>query len=252
MRSQVRRWALSELEQVRHQRLGQEWVPHWHAEWSIGAVVHGTCECSVAGQRLAPTTGDLLAIAPGTVHTGALLSPAGQAAVLVVMLYVPTPWFESRGLAPPPCSGRLQAPELAAAAQQLDSQAAVERWLHQALPALGQGLERLDGGAPMQPRAQRLLLTLQAEVIQGQHSVGALAAACGISRERLHRVVKRWTGMAPADYLRAVRVNRAREMLLAGESPADVAAACGFADQAHFTRWYRKVFGYTPGDLLNA
>lgn len=251
MRSQVRRWALSELEQVRHQRLGQEWVPHWHAEWSIGAVVHGTCECSVAGQRLAPTTGDLLAIAPGTVHTGALLSPAGRAPVLVVMLYVPQPWFASRGLAPPPSSGRLHAPALAAAARELDSHADVERWLQQALPALGQGLQRIDAH-PAQPQAQRLLLRLQAEVIQGQHRVGGLAAACGISRERLHRVVKRWTGMAPADYLRAVRVNRAREMLLVGESPADVAAACGFADQAHFTRWYRKVFGYTPGDLLNA
>ncbi|WP_093443699.1 helix-turn-helix domain-containing protein [Variovorax sp. 770b2] len=37
-----------------------------------------------------------------------------------------------------------------------------------------------------------------------------------------------------------------------GESVAAVAADCGFADQAHFTRWFRRTFGYTPGDLVQA
>ncbi|EJE51387.1 DNA-binding domain-containing protein, AraC-type, partial [Acidovorax sp. CF316] len=37
-----------------------------------------------------------------------------------------------------------------------------------------------------------------------------------------------------------------------GEPAAAVAAECGFADQAHFTRWFRRSFGYTPGDLLQA
>ena len=41
-------------------------------------------------------------------------------------------------------------------------------------------------------------------------------------------------------------------MLLKGQPVASVAAACGFADQAHFTRWFRRAFGYTPGDLVQA
>ena len=36
-RSEVRRMHLFDLEQVRHQHEGQEWVPHWHPEWSFGA-----------------------------------------------------------------------------------------------------------------------------------------------------------------------------------------------------------------------
>jgi transcriptional regulator GlxA family with amidase domain len=79
-----------------------------------------------------------------------------------------------------------------------------------------------------------------------------MAGQCGVRRERIHRVMKRWIGMSPSDYLRTVRLHRAKDMLLRGQPVASVAAACGFADQAHFTRWFRRAFGYTPGDLVQA
>lgn len=41
-------------------------------------------------------------------------------------------------------------------------------------------------------------------------------------------------------------------MVIDGEPVAAVAAECGFSDQAHFTRWFRRTFGYTPGDLVHA
>jgi AraC-like DNA-binding protein len=36
-------------------------------------------------------------------------------------------------------------------------------------------------------------------------------------------------------------------MLDAHVSAAEVALACGFADQAHFTRAFKRIVGYTPG-----
>lgn len=58
--------------------------------------------------------------------------------------------------------------------------------------------------------------------------------------------------MAPTEYLRAIRLQCAKELLTRLEPLAEVAAACGFSDQAHFTRWFRRAFGYTPGDFVRA
>jgi AraC-like DNA-binding protein len=35
-------------------------------------------------------------------------------------------------------------------------------------------------------------------------------------------------------------------------SPAQTAAAVGFADQAHLTRWFKRVTGVTPAAFRNS
>lgn len=252
MRSEVRRWNLFDLEQVKHFRSGQEWVPHWHSEWSIGAIVRGSCLCSVEGRPFQAGCGDLLAIAPGVVHTGALLSAEHTASVLVVMVYVPPHWLAQAGLLPPRASGVTHCQELANAAAQLRTAEEIHRWLVQSMALLADRLSPHAGGSEPGPVTRRLLLEVQEAILAGDTSVTELAQRCSVSRERLHRVVKRWTGMAPADYLRSIRINRARDLLVSGESIASTALACGFADQAHFTRWFRKTFGYTPGDFVTS
>lgn len=250
-RSEVRRWTLPPIERVHHRQPGQEWVPHWHDEWSLGAIVQGECLCSVGGNPVRAVSGDILAIAPQTVHTGAL-TPAGSSAhVSVVMFYVAPAWFAARRLAPPPGSGFLHRPALAAAAEGMASADAVEAWIVGALPTFAAGLTPPARDRAPSPAARAILNAVR-DGLAGGETVAALAERCGISRERLHRVIRRWTGMSPSAYLRALRLHMARERLFDGESTASVAAACGFADQAHFTRVFRQAFGYTPGDLLVA
>jgi AraC-like DNA-binding protein len=254
-RSEVRRLRLFDLEQVRHQQHGQEWVPHWHDEWSFGAIVQGECRCSVAGRPFVARTGDLIAIAPGVVHTGALTAAAHSGAVLVTMLYVPTTWLDQAGLAGPARSGWARAPALARDAGHLASPEDARAWLHRAIPALAKALRphSAAAGEPVPTDAVRALIgRVQSAVLGGEQTVSGLASQCAVSRERVHRVLKQWLGMAPADYLRAVRLHRAKHMVMEGEPVASVAAECGFADQAHFTRWFRRSFGYTPGDLAQA
>jgi AraC-like DNA-binding protein len=251
-RSEIRRWHVPALEAVRHHRPGQEWIPHWHAEWSIGAIVSGQCLCSLSGRPVQGVAGDLVVIAPQTVHTGALSAPVSTTAVSVVMLYVSPAWFAQNGITPPPASGFVPAADLANAAEKLRTGRGVERWLRRAISVGRQALsahkeERLPSAA-----SQALLTNFQSGLLAGDVSVSELVGRCQVSREHLHRVIRRWTGMSPAHYLRAFRVNRAREMLLDGGRLAAVAADCGFSDQAHFTRVFRAAFGYTPGDLLAA
>jgi transcriptional regulator GlxA family with amidase domain len=43
------------------------------------------------------------------------------------------------------------------------------------------------------------------------------------------------------------RLARARALIGAGAPLAEIAAATGFADQAHFTRHFKKAYGLPPG-----
>jgi AraC-like DNA-binding protein len=43
------------------------------------------------------------------------------------------------------------------------------------------------------------------------------------------------------------RLNKARDLLRAGQTIADVAFEMGFADQSHLGRWFKRAFGITPG-----
>jgi AraC-like DNA-binding protein len=80
----------------------------------------------------------------------------------------------------------------------------------------------------------------------------AWRAAAPSAENESTRVLKLRLGMAPTEYLRGVRIHRAKHMVTEGVAVASVAVECGFADQAHFTRWFRRTFGYTPGDLAQA
>lgn len=254
-RSEVRRVRLVDLEHVRHQHHGQEWAPHWHEEWSFGAIVQGECRCSVAGRPFLARTGDLVVIAPGVVHTGALTASAHSGAVLATMLYVPTAWLDQVGLAVPTRSGWVRHLALARLAGDLTSPEDVQAWLFQAIPLLAESLRPSPSANtdPIPSDAVRALIgRVQRAVLAGEQTVAGLARRCGVSRERLHRVLKQWLGMAPGEYLRAVRLHRAKHMVIQGEPAAAVAAECGFSDQAHFTRWFKRTFGYTPGDLAQA
>ncbi len=54
-------------------------------------------------------------------------------------------------------------------------------------------------------------------------------------------------GIAPHQYLMTRRVDMARDLILSGLPLAEVAPACGFYDQAHLGRSFKKVLGVTPG-----
>jgi len=74
-----------------------------------------------------------------------------------------------------------------------------------------------------------------------------LSNDCGISPFHLIRSFRDAVGMTPHAYLMQVRANRARAMLVAGDSISSVAYSCGFVDQSHLTRTFKRIFGVTPG-----
>jgi AraC-like DNA-binding protein len=83
---------------------------------------------------------------------------------------------------------------------------------------------------------------------RGQVSVEAVARAAGVSRRHLERQFHEKVGLGAKDMARIVRLHAAlacldREPALSG---ADIAARCGYSDQAHLVRECRTFTGRTP------
>ena len=75
--------------------------------------------------------------------------------------------------------------------------------------------------------------------------VAEVAEEVGYSRRRLSTLVRQETGLAPKEYQRVARFETSRAMV--GRRPlAEVAAACGYADQAHLAREWVELAGCPP------
>jgi AraC-like DNA-binding protein len=70
-----------------------------------------------------------------------------------------------------------------------------------------------------------------------------------VSRSPYHviRTFHRQVGMPPHAYQNALGVSEAQKQLRAGMEIAHVAVVCGFYDQSHMNRIFRRVLGTTPG-----
>ena len=73
-----------------------------------------------------------------------------------------------------------------------------------------------------------------------------LARKVGLSRFQALRAFKRRYGLPPHAYQLCVRLGQARRLLSEGATPVDVALRCGFVDQSHFSRHFKRAFGVTP------
>lgn len=76
-----------------------------------------------------------------------------------------------------------------------------------------------------------------------------LSSVCEVSEYHLIRSFKKHFGITPRQYLISRRVSEARKLLASGMSATAAAYECGFADQSHLNRYFKKVTGYTPGQL---
>ncbi len=82
----------------------------------------------------------------------------------------------------------------------------------------------------------------------GSVSIAAIADACALSRSYFSKAFREATGSTPHQWLTRERLERARAMLKRDATTlADIAAACGFADQSHFTRVFTAAEGVSPG-----
>jgi len=99
--------------------------------------------------------------------------------------------------------------------------------------------------------AKSRVLELIEAALDARLTVEMLSREVGLAPAHFARAFKETMGRAPHQYLLALRLERARRLLETTEvSLSDIAHRAGFADQAHFTRLFKRAFGTTPGALV--
>jgi AraC-like DNA-binding protein len=188
-------------------------------------VLQGGYEEAGDAGRFKVAAGDVLLHAPFSAHCDVVTNAK------TVVLDLPLP-FDAAVRAP---RGRVRDPDAISALAKRDSSAAMS--------ALFEVLEP-------EAKAEADLPDMLARDLGEDASVtvGAWAAANGVSRETIWRHFRSAYGVDIASYRAETRARKAWRMLIGETAPlAGVAAAAGFADQPHMSREVKALTGRTPG-----
>jgi AraC-like DNA-binding protein len=239
------------------------YVAHSHPTWTVAVVHYGAARFEVDANPQRADRGELFVLEPEAVHTGMAAVPEGWAyQVLYLDPALISEWDERD--APAPRATRwvvfrdpvLRNSLLHVHATLPDDAAGLEldeAVLH-AVDALRPHLRPGQPTARDRPehsavrRARKHLIERWDQPV----ALAALASVAGLSRFELLRRFRQQTGLTPHAFQTNRRIAHARARLSTGEAPARVAFECGFADQAHLTRTFKRVVGVTPGRFAAA
>lgn len=74
-----------------------------------------------------------------------------------------------------------------------------------------------------------------------------ICSHAGLSKSTLLRAFARSKGVTPYRYLENVRIGEAKKLLEQGVPPIEAAMQTGFSDQSHFTNYFSRFIGLSPG-----
>jgi AraC-like DNA-binding protein len=244
------------VECLRAEAIRHPFARHSHEAYALGVIEAGVGGNSCRGVLTYTIAGGIVAIGPDEVHTG---FPADRLPLSYRMVYVssetlssclgegPSPLhFPEVSLDPGPWGRRLR--ELhqlfERPADLAERQSGLIDFLAGFAGTFGRPAPSLDSGS--EPAAVRAVKEYLHGNLQAPVSVDDLARIAGLHRAYLIRSFRRAVGIPPYAYLVQLRVERAKRLLASGIEAAQVALACGFADQSHLCRHFKRVTGTTP------
>jgi len=232
--------------------------PHTHHTLSIGAVDAGRSILDVDGRDAQPLEqGDVVVIPARCVHA---CNPVPDSAWSYQMLYLDADWVAQLHNENPPAHPGLRPGR----PTHFRDPACYQRFcelnalLFDPAPTEFKEEALIDfvGTLLLEPAARSEAMPAWVADLAGQlnhhcednWSLAELADKAVVSRYHLIRVFKLYTGLTPHAYQTDCRINKARQLLRAGENLADLAQQLGFNDQSHFQRAFRQRTSITPGD----
>lgn len=98
------------------------------------------------------------------------------------------------------------------------------------------------------PRVE-LLIAFMIANLQRSISLTELAGVANLSPSHLCRLFKTQTGISPGEYLRRLRMEKARHLLSTSVlSVKQIMAVAGYNSKSHFVCHFRRSFGLTPSE----
>jgi AraC family transcriptional regulator len=112
----------------------------------------------------------------------------------------------------------------------------------------GLAFTRRPVAAGLSRRQERWAKDLLGGDLSGRMRLADLARECGLSASQFSRAFRTTVGESPHRWLNRQRIEGAKALLRESESSlAEIALACGFCDQSHFTRSFTAWTGISPG-----
>jgi signal transduction histidine kinase/DNA-binding response OmpR family regulator len=99
---------------------------------------------------------------------------------------------------------------------------------------------------------QRLMTLVEEHLSEEDFGVEELSAQLHLGRRQLLRKLQALTGQTPTDFLRTVRLRRAKQILeqKGGNSISEIAFEVGFNNLSYFAKTFKDEFGVLPSDLV--
>jgi AraC-like DNA-binding protein len=234
---------------------------HLHDTWTLARVTAGAASFDLEGRAYVAPAGTSFFIPPGGVHTGESASPGGYTyRVLYLGQEQLAPTFNA--------ANRASSYRLPVVLDDTGLGAALDH-VHATLCQPGMMLEQ---GEAVAAAARRILEVIGREPVRDRRAHPAVRAArtyiqerwredftlenlaseVGLSAFHVAHQFPEQIGMPPSTYRRALRVQAAQRLLRKGVPPVVAALECGFCDQAHLNRHFKRITGVTPGQYASA
>jgi AraC-like DNA-binding protein len=257
--SRVTAWrpAVAGIVEVFHARYVDHAYPmHTHDVWTLLLVDDGAIRYDLDrhGRSHGAVTTRVTLLPPGVAHDGRAAGPHGFRKRVL--------YLDESVLGPDLVGAAVRAPSIADGPLRRRIRA-----LHTALENPGDALEAESRLALIADRLRHHLKAaptarpepnlaaayrdlLDARIVAGI-SLAEAAEALHAHPTHLVRTFRDAYGLPPHAYLTGRRVERARKLLLDGQRPAEVAAAVGFYDQSHLTRYFKRYLGTVPSSWFS-
>ena len=98
---------------------------------------------------------------------------------------------------------------------------------------------------------REITIIIEQNLVDSDFNVTKLQEATGFGQKLLYRKIKQLTGVSPVEYIRNIRMEKARLLLREGKfSISEVMYMVGFTKSGYFSKCFQEAYGMTPSAYI--